>query len=72
LILTEFDAPDLEFAWADDRSADPAIAASIATDYVKCGIKTVNEARGSYDRPEAHPASARCGGEIGRALRACP
>ena len=46
VILTEFDAPDLEFAWADDRSADPAIAASIATDYVKCGIKTVNEARG--------------------------
>ena len=46
VILTEFAAPDLEFAWADDKAADPQIAAAIATDYVKCGIKSVNEARG--------------------------
>jgi hypothetical protein len=46
VILTEFAAPDLEFAWAEDKTADPETAAAVATDYVKCGIKTVNEARG--------------------------
>ena len=45
IIAEEFDAGDLEFLWRDDRESDPAKAASIAADYVKNGIKSVNEVR---------------------------
>jgi hypothetical protein len=45
IIAEEFAAPDLEFLWQDDAPADPAKAASIATDYVKAGIKSINEVR---------------------------
>jgi len=45
IIAREFSAPDLEFAWSDDAPSDPAKIASIAVDYVKAGIKSVNEVR---------------------------
>lgn len=45
VIATEFGAPDLEFAWDQDRDADPAATARIATEYVAAGIKSVNEVR---------------------------
>ncbi|HUZ75805.1 MAG TPA: phage portal protein [Stellaceae bacterium] len=45
IIADEFAEPDLEFAWKDDLPADPAAAATIAADYVKAGIKSVNEVR---------------------------
>ncbi len=45
LLITEFEAPDLEFAWADDRESDPQKAASVAQTYVTNGIKTINETR---------------------------
>jgi hypothetical protein len=46
IIIGEFAAPDLEFRWRDDRETDPVKAAAIAADYVKNGIKSVNEVRG--------------------------
>jgi hypothetical protein len=45
VIATEFAAPDLEFAWADDRETDPKKQADIAAVYVGAGIKTVDEVR---------------------------
>lgn len=45
VIAREFAAPDLEFAWSDDQPSDPAKVASVAVDYVKAGIKSVNEVR---------------------------
>ncbi|MGH6981528.1 MAG: hypothetical protein ACREFC_10010, partial [Stellaceae bacterium] len=45
IIVTEFDAPDLEFRWRDDRDPDPATAATVAQIYVASGIKSVNEVR---------------------------
>ena len=45
VIAREFAAPDLEFAWRDDAPSDPAKVASVAVDYVKAGIKSVNEVR---------------------------
>src|SRR5487761_358804 len=45
VIAREYDSPDLEFAWRDDAPSDPAKVASVAVDYVKAGIKSVNEVR---------------------------
>ena len=45
LLITEFDAPDLEFCWKDEREVDPQQAANVAQLYVAHGIKMVNEAR---------------------------
>ena len=45
VIAREFAANDLEFAWSDDAPSDPAKVASVAVDYVKAGIKSVNEVR---------------------------
>ncbi len=45
VIAAEFAAPDLEFAWSDDQESDPEKAAQIAAEYVKAGIKSVNEVR---------------------------
>jgi len=61
VIATEFVAPDLEFAWADDRAVDPAQVAQIASAYVAAGIKSVNEVRAELglapvpggDRPQS-------------------
>ena len=51
VIAEEFAAPDLEFAWDQDRDADPAQTATIAVDYVKAGIKSVNEVRAELGLP---------------------
>ena len=45
VIASEFQAPDLEFAWDEDRAVDPAEVARIAASYVAAGIKSVNEVR---------------------------
>ncbi|MDE2229914.1 MAG: phage portal protein [Alphaproteobacteria bacterium] len=45
VIAREFAAPDLEFAWSDDQPSDPEKVAAVAVDYVKAGIKSVNEVR---------------------------
>ena len=45
LLLTEFDASDLEFEWQDDRVPDPHVQADVLTSYVKAGIMSINEAR---------------------------
>jgi hypothetical protein len=45
VIAEDFAAPDLEFAWDQDKDTDPAQTASIASDYVKAGIKSINEVR---------------------------
>lgn len=45
VLITEFDAPDLEFQWRDDREIDPQRLAGIAQVYVTNGIKSVNEVR---------------------------
>ena len=37
--------PDLEFAWADRRAADPAEQAKVLSTYVRDGIYAINEAR---------------------------
>ena len=45
VITREFAASDLEFAWSDDQPSDPEKVAAVAVDYVKAGIKSVNEVR---------------------------
>jgi len=45
VIASEFEAPDLEFAWDQDRAVDPSEVAKIAASYVAAGIKSVNEVR---------------------------
>lgn len=45
VLITEFDAPDLEFQWRDERETDPQKLAGIAQIYVTNGIKSVNEVR---------------------------
>ncbi len=45
VIAREFAAPDLEFVWGDDTPSDPAKVAAVAVDYVRAGIKSVNEVR---------------------------
>ena len=45
VIATEFQAPDLEFAWDQDKAVDPSEVAHIAASYVAAGIKSVNEVR---------------------------
>lgn len=45
IIALEFDSPDLEFAWIDDREQDPKQAADIRVADVRAGIISVDEAR---------------------------
>jgi hypothetical protein len=51
VIAAEFAAPDLEFAWADERAINPGDVAQIATSYVAAGIKSVNEVRAELGLP---------------------
>ncbi|HLI22063.1 MAG TPA: phage portal protein [Stellaceae bacterium] len=51
VIAEELGASDLEFAWDADADADPAATATIATDYVKTGIKSINEVRAELGLP---------------------
>jgi hypothetical protein len=63
IIAAEFGAPDLEFAWADDLPGDAVQYAQIAADYVRAGIKSVNEVRRELGLPPVaggdapHPAA---------------
>ncbi len=66
VIALEFGAPDLEFAWQDDREMDPKQAADIRTANVKAAIISVDEAReemgkeplgGAYAKPMLATAS---------------
>lgn len=45
IIEEDFDAPDLEFTWVDDREQDPLVAMQVDTGYAKAGIKSPNEIR---------------------------
>jgi hypothetical protein len=55
---------DIEFLWEDDRQVDQQVQAVVLTDYVKYGIKTINEARDVLgDKPVE-------GGDIARVMTA--
>jgi hypothetical protein len=58
VLAEDFAAPDLEFAWDQDKDTDPAATASIASDYVKSGIKSINEIRAELGLPPV------AGGEV--------
>lgn len=47
IIATDFDSPDLEFYWVDDREQDAQVASVIRASDVKSGIIAVDEARES-------------------------
>jgi len=51
VLAEELGAADLEFAWDQDKDADPAQTATIAADYVKAGIKSINEVRAELGLP---------------------
>ena len=58
VLADDFAASDLEFAWDQDKDTDPAQTASIASDYVKSGIKSINEVRAELGLPPV------AGGEV--------
>ena len=58
VIAEDFGASDLEFAWDQDKDTDPAATASIASDYVRTGIKSINEVRAELGLPPV------AGGEV--------
>lgn len=45
IISTEFNSPDLEFAWEDDREQDAKLAAEIRQNDVKLGLRSIDDAR---------------------------
>lgn len=45
IIAQDFNCPNLEFVWEDDREVDPETQCTILVDYVNAGIKTRNEVR---------------------------
>lgn len=51
VITLEFDSPDLEFGWVDDREQDPKQAADILVNDTKAGIIAVDEAREAKGLP---------------------
>lgn len=58
VIATEFDAPDLEFAWQSDPELDPAVQETILSGYTSKGILTINEARAILGHaPLSEPAA---------------
>jgi hypothetical protein len=50
VIAVDFESPDLEFAWVDDREQDPLQAAQIRQGDVKAGITSIDEARQEQGR----------------------
>lgn len=57
IIQNDFGFKDLEFGWEDDREVDPETQCSILVDYVKAGVKTINEVRDVLgDAPVPGPA----------------
>ena len=60
VIEREFCAPELEFAWGQDRLIDPMQQETMLSGYVKSGILTLNEARRELGRePCLDPAADR-------------
>jgi hypothetical protein len=60
VIATEFNAPDLEFAWACASVLDPNQQQAMLSGYVSSGILTLNEARAQLGRdPSSDPAADR-------------
>jgi Phage portal protein len=47
VIAIDFESPDIEFGWVDDREQDPLQSAQIREGDVKCGIISIDEARQS-------------------------
>jgi hypothetical protein len=45
VIKENFDAPDLEWGWVEDKAQDPKEAADVDSELVKAGIMTINEVR---------------------------
>ena len=45
IIATDFESPDLQFDWVDDREQDPTAQAAIIVQDVKTGIISIDEAR---------------------------
>lgn len=45
VLATDFNSPDLEFAWEQDTGEDPEKTAQVANTYVRAGIKSLNEVR---------------------------
>lgn len=45
IIEREFQAPELEFIWGNETKIDPAVQATILSDYTSKGVMTLNEAR---------------------------
>jgi hypothetical protein len=45
VIKDNFDSPDLEWGWVEDKAQDPKEAADVDSELVKAGIMTINEVR---------------------------
>jgi HK97 family phage portal protein len=45
IIATDFESPDLQFDWKDDREQDPVAQETILSGYVKSAIMSIDEAR---------------------------
>jgi hypothetical protein len=58
VIADEFDAPDLEFAWAAEQELDPSVQEAILTGYTSNGILTINEARAALGHAPLAEAAA--------------
>ncbi len=50
ILASEFDAPDLEFAWTAGYETDPLAQETILSNYTSKGILTINEARAELGR----------------------
>lgn len=57
IISSDFESPDLEFSWVDDREQDPLVQMQVDTGYVKAGIRSINTVRETIgDDPVGNPA----------------
>jgi hypothetical protein len=58
VLASEFDAPDLEFAWTPTDTIDPLAQEQMLSSYTSRGILTLNEARAMLGRdPLSEPAA---------------
>ena len=58
VIEVEFDAPELEFAWAEEQEIDPEKQETILTGYTKAGGITINEMRDELGRDKSDDPAA--------------
>jgi hypothetical protein len=52
VLKENFDAPDLEWGWVEDKAQDPKEAADVDAELVKAGIMTINEVRDARGLPD--------------------